>query len=156
MKRLIDNDVSLLNRLMMKLAWGNHHAAKAQIYVAAECIRGAREQHCSSFRTLISSAMTVLEKIECLNLLKRMRLSYNASTERKNENKRAKSLREKMQEIKLDKFCYPILCYDNLGFRNRQGYKKGLGYEQFTILFLTIISRSQLTTIRIYGPTHLP
>ena len=56
MKRLIDNDASLLNRLMMKLAWGNHQipelkrdAAKAQIYVAAECIRGAREERGSSF-----------------------------------------------------------------------------------------------------------
>ena len=59
-KRLIDNDASHLDRLMMKLAWGSNHipelkrdAAKAKIYVAAECIRGAREERGSSFRTLI-------------------------------------------------------------------------------------------------------
>jgi len=42
---------------------------------------------------------------------------------------------------KISKHCYAILMYDNdVGFRNRQGYRTGLGgYEQLTALKIIII-----------------
>lgn len=162
-KVLVDTDTaSLLTRLVTKLAWGKdsipdqkEDSARAQMYVATECIRGAKEERGSLFRTLMTSAMHILGKCDRVNLLKRLRLSYNTSTERKNEKRRASSLRSRLKKLVLDKYCYPILCYDNLGFKNRQGWRKGLGYEQFTVLYLILISRKQLQELNIYGENAL-
>ena len=164
MQAIISSDTSLLNCLLTKLAWGDESmsipagkedAARAQMFVASECIRGAKEERNSNFRTLVTSAMSVLGYCGRLDFLKRLRLSYNVSTEKKNQKRRASSLRVRMKAMVLDVFCLPILCYDNLGFRNRQGFRKGLGYEQFTVLFIILISREQLTAINIYGPSAL-
>ena len=71
MESLIRLDTSLLNRLLTKLAWGDNimhskdeNACKAQIFVAAESIRGAKEVRSSLFRTLVTNAMCILGKVE--------------------------------------------------------------------------------------------
>jgi len=160
--KLIKHDsTSLLNRLVYKFAWGKHvplqdkkDSTIAQAFVASECIRGVREEQGSKFCTLLSSAMTVLSKTERFSLLKILRLTmYNITTERKNIMRKASSLLDRMKSLVLDEICYPILCYyHNLGFKNRQGVRKGMGYEQFTILYLAIITRKQLTEVNVYGP----
>ena len=154
---------SLLFQLLMKLAWGDsdlpmhedENSIHGQIFVALECIEGARSPRNSKFRRILTQAMSILFVTKQMELLKKLRLCYDSKNERKREKKKAFSLRERLKKIVFDPYCFPILLYDNLGFRNRQGFRKGLGYVQFTILMIVIISYDQLKQIGVYGENCL-
>ena len=72
--------------------------------------------------------------------------------ERRNNASRVEATKAGIfDSIKLSKFAYAILLFDNLGFKNRQGWRKGLGYEQFTILKVVIIDEKELKKSGLYN-----
>ena len=118
---------------------------KTQIFVAAENIRFAWAVKGSMLRRLTSNAMTALGNENQIKLFQQVGLCYSWQSEQKNNLKRSEIVRKTVfQSLNMSKHCYGILLFDNLGFKNRQGWRKGLGYEQFIVLKVVLIDEDKL------------
>ena len=158
-------DVSLLLLCLKSLALGGtiiqggsrKSTISCQLFAAAENIRCALDPKGSLFRRLISNALTVLGKETQNILLRKVGLCYSRQTEDRNNT--ARTCDAKKNSVlgtlhELSRHSYAILLFDNLGFKNRQGYRKGLGYEQFTVPKIFIIHEEELKKHNIYNSNN--
>jgi len=159
---LAENDNSLLNCCMtaMIIQEGQERdnldiKQKIQIFTACENLRGILEHRASAFRHLFARCVAIMGETHLYKLLQWVGLSYSKTTETKRDRQRANHMEFELSRLQLNKHSYAILLFDNLGFKNRQGYRKGLGYEQFTVLKIVIISHNELKRIKVYGENEL-
>ena len=157
LESLVNNDTSLLNTALTSLAVGNGRQDVAdtylgfKIFAAAENIRHAICGRGSDFRTVITNQLDVIGSDDIFNLLRKIGMCYSRQNEGKNSEARTIDIKDTIGLLELDKHCYAILLFDNLGFKNRQGYRKGLGYEQYTVLKIVVIPKEQLKKIGVYA-----
>jgi len=151
---IVTEDKTLLKKLLTKLAFGearpNDSSSDAQLFLAAENIRRAKEGRGSMYRRIMTNAFSILGPEARNKILRNFGVCYSRQTEERNDRKRADAVRLNFKKITLDRNSFAILLFDNLGFKNRQGFRKGLGYEQFTVLKIIVISPDQLRDIKIY------
>lgn len=130
--------------------------------MAAENIGHASNVSGSSFRHLMGRAMNTLSS--SLNrlgsVLQRLGVTYSRINEHRRTVKKCNELKKTfLVNVTLNKYCYAVVLFDNLGFKNRQGFQRGLGYEQFTIIKVIIkviiIDEIELETHKIYGDNSL-
>ena len=96
--------------------------------------------------------MTALGNEHQIKLFQQVGLCYSRQSEQKNNLKRSEVVRKTVfQSLNMSKHCYGILLFDNLGFRYRQGWRKGLGYEQFIVLKVVLIEEDKLKKHKIYS-----
>ena len=157
---ITSGDTSILFECLKGLAIGENKtiekqrekAVNSQLFLASKNLRRALNPRGSLLRRLLSNALTVLGSDKLNILLCRMGLCYSRQMERRNNASRVEATKAGIfDSIKLSKFAYAILLFDNLGFKNRQGWRKGLGYEQFTILKVVIIDEKELRKSGLYN-----
>ena len=86
------------------------------------------------------------------SLFQRLGVAYSRENERRRTAKTCEELKENfLAKVKLNQFSYAIILFDNLGFKNRQGFRKGLGYEQYTIIKIVTVDEGKLKEIGVYG-----
>lgn len=160
---LSKSDGSVLFQCLFYLAVGDEDvvdekrlkAINHQIYLAAENVRFALNPRGSELRSMMTNFLVAVgNSNEMLKnkLLNRLGVCYSRQSEhRKILARNAQKQNHIFDEIELSKFDYAILNFDNIGFKNRQGFRTGLGYEQFTILKVVIIDKKMLMARGIYN-----
>lgn len=151
------DEETLLHIAIRSLALGEQKLQKnradkvsTQILAATENIRFLFYTQGSLLRRLTSKASTLLGYNELNRVFKTLGYVYGRQTERKVAIKRAKEKwLQRNNWIKINPNSYAILLFDNLGFKNRQGFRRGMGYEQFTVLKTVLIPHESLEKAKI-------
>ena len=143
LKSIVAKDQSLLLLCLAHLAISGDYsivpkhrqqALTSQLFLSAENIRFAANPRGSQFCRLMTNAMTVLGKGAENEMLRQFGVCYSHQLEDRNDTTHSEKAKiELLTKMHLSKHCYAILLFDNLGFKNCQGFRKGLGYEQFTV-----------------------
>lgn len=146
---------NLLNKCITALAFGEENPQtnqkqKTQIFVACENIKRVIDGRCSDLRHLVTRSINVLGESHLFQLLQRLGISYARQLLFREDQKKVEERRFELKTLKFNKHSYAILVFDNLGFKNRQGSKKGQGYNQFTVIKVVIISPKALGKAGIY------
>ena len=150
-----EDELTILHRCVTALSTGVTNSTLQmgdliKMFVSCENIRRIQEARNSVLRRLVSRATNIFGDSYLFLLLQKLGVSYSRQTEYKTEGERARKIELQLKSLELNKYCYAILLFDNLGFKNRQGYRKGLGYEQFTVLKVIIINAIELGKLGVH------
>jgi len=163
LERMVNSDDSALNHCLRSLATGQDDGSlpptsnlnlSTQIFMAAENLRQAMNPSGSELRRLVNRALTAFSNNtnSLISIFQKLGACYSRQNQSRLQACKVDKLKaDFLVNVKINKYCYAIVLFDNLGFKNRQGFRKGLGYEQYTIIKIITVSEVQLEEINVYG-----
>ena len=158
LERMVNSDDSALNHCLCSLATGQDDGSlpptsnlnfSTQIFMAAENLRQAMNPSGSELRRLVNRALTAFSNNtnRLISIFQKLGACYSRQNQSRLQARKVDKLKaDFLVNVKINKYCYAIVLFDNLGFKNRQGFRKGLGYEQYTIIKIIVNTLRYIVT----------